>query len=57
MVKNNRFIELDLLYKIVIDINNLDLEIDLEKALEIWLKYHHHYWLAEKLLLIYVKKS
>ncbi|TVQ42945.1 MAG: exonuclease [Gloeocapsa sp. DLM2.Bin57] len=43
-------IEFELMYKMITDINNRDLEIDLKTAIDIWVKYYHNSWLVKKML-------
>ena len=48
LINRSQRIELELIYKMITDINNLDLEIELEKALNIWIKYYSNSWLTQK---------
>ncbi|WP_202950263.1 3'-5' exonuclease [Gloeocapsa sp. PCC 73106] len=49
LLEKEQRIELELIYKMITDINNLDLEIELEQAMNIWIKYYGNSWLTQKL--------
>ncbi|NBD31603.1 MAG: hypothetical protein GVY17_01170 [Cyanobacteria bacterium] len=44
-------VELELIYKLVTDIHNRDLEVNLENALETVLQHHGDHWLWQRLLM------
>jgi hypothetical protein len=44
-------VELELIYKLVTDIHNRDLEVKLENALETVLQHHGDHWLWQRLLM------
>ncbi|MFP4692335.1 MAG: hypothetical protein ACLFM2_00585 [Halothece sp.] len=45
-------VELELIYKLVTDIQNRDLDVKLESALEIVFQHHSDHWLWQRLLMI-----
>jgi hypothetical protein len=45
-------VELELLYTLITDIHNRDLEVGLDEALEVLLNHRARHWLTEKLLLV-----
>lgn len=43
-------VELELLYKLITDINNQEFDVKLETALETFLEQRPHHWLTQSLL-------